>query len=102
MGITDKFGQMVDSVQNGAKTASTSVVLLALKGATAFIVALTLAMVGQELINYGTLSFIMVLVVVSFGIGKILSSWSVGSVLVFDLICVLVALLLRMYVLIAP
>ncbi len=102
MGITDKVGQIVNSVQTGAKNASTSIFVLSLKWVTAFIVAITLSMVGQELISSGTLSFVLILVVVTFGLIKIMSSWSLGSVLIFDLICALVALLLRMYILIAP
>ncbi len=102
MGISDKVGQLVNSVQSGAKNASSSVFVWILKAITAFFVALTLAMVGQELVTYGTLSFVLVLLVAGFGLGKIMSGWSLGSVLIFDLICVLVALLLRMYVLIAP
>jgi hypothetical protein len=33
---------------------------------------------------------------------KVLSSWGIGQILIFDLICVLVGMLFRMYILIAP
>ncbi len=102
MGITDKMNQLVSSVHTGAKNASSSVFLWALKVVTAFVVALTLAMVGQELTSYGALAFVFVLILAGAALIKIMNTWSVGAVLIFDLICVLVALLLRMYILIAP
>jgi hypothetical protein len=102
MGITDKMNQLVNSMQAGAKNASTSVFLWILKVVTAFLVSMTLAMVGQELFSYGFISFIFVLILSGAALIKIMSNWSVGAVLIFDLICILVALLLRMYILIAP
>jgi len=102
MGISDKMGQLVSSMQVGAKTASTSFLLLTIKIITAFVVGLTLSMVGQELVSYGTISLIFVLLVSTASLLKIMSSWAMGTVLIFDLICVLVALLLRMYIIIAP
>jgi len=102
MGITDKLNQMMSSMQSGAKNASTSAISWILKIITAVFVGLTFAMVGQQLFSYSTLSFVFVLVVVGAVLTKTLSSWSTGAVLIFDLICVLVALLLRMYILIAP
>lgn len=102
MGITDKMGQLVSSVQSGAKTASTSLLGWAIKLTTAFFFALVLSMIGQELMGYGFVSFLFVNLITIAVLLKIMMTWSMGSVLVFDLICVLVALLLRMYILVAP
>ena len=102
MGITDKVSQVVDSVHTGAKNASTSVALWVLKSISAFVVAITLSMIAQELIQYGTISFIFVLLVATLGVGRLMAAWSFGSVLIFDLVCVLMALLLRMYIQLAP
>ena|SRR5579871_4684770 len=102
VGITDKVAQIYDSMQAGARSASHSVVGLVLKISTAFVVSLTLAMIGQELFNYGTLSFVFIMLVGLFALIRVMSAWSVGVVLVFDLVCLLVALLLRMYILLAP
>jgi len=102
MGISDKVNQFVGSIQTGAKNTSVTTFSLFIKGATAFLVALTLAMIGQELMNYGTFSFVFVMVVVIGVLARIMSKWSIGAVLIFDLICALVALLLRMYILVAP
>jgi hypothetical protein len=43
-----------------------------------------------------------VCIIVSSVILRILSNWPLTSILIFDLICVLIALLLRMYIVIAP
>lgn len=102
MGITDKLNHFFGSVQTGAKNTSVSLFLVSLKVITAFVLALTFSMVGQELSNYGTLSFVFVMVVVLSIFLKIMSKWNLGAVLVFDLICFLIALLLRMYILVAP
>ena len=102
MGITDKISQVASNVQVGAKNASVSVLSIGLKLLTGLLIGLTLALIGQEMMGYGTFSFVLMMVVSIGLIYKLLQSWSVSSVLVFDLICVLVALLLRMYILIAP
>jgi hypothetical protein len=102
MGISNKVNQFVSSVQIGAKNTSFSLFNWILKGVTAFLVGLTMAMIGQEFISYGTFSFVFVMVVVIATLMKIIKRWSVGAVLIFDLICVLVALLLRMYIIVAP
>lgn len=61
-----------------------------------------MALIGKELIQYGTFSFVLVIVVVTLTLLRIFKYWNWGKLLVFDLICILVALLLRMYILIAP
>ncbi len=58
MGLTDKMNKFVGNVQAGAKNTSVSLILLSLKGVTAFLIAMTFAMIGQELINFGTFSFV--------------------------------------------
>ena len=102
MGISAKFGQAVNNIQVGAKSATMSIFLIAVKAFTAFIIGLTLSMVGQELFSYGTISFVFVLVTTIAVLMKTMLNWGLGAVLIFDLISVLMALLLRMYILIAP
>ena len=102
MGIGDKMSQVAGNVQAGVKTTSISLVLWMLKIATAFMVGLTISLIGQEMMQFGTISFVFMMIVVGGAILKLLSSWSIGSVLIFDLFLILVALLLRMYILVAP
>ncbi len=102
MGITDKMSQLANNVQQGVKSTSLSFASFTVKTITCFFVGLTFALIGQELFNYGTLMFVFMMVCVWGLLFRIMLKWSIGGVLIFDLICVLVALLLRMYVLIAP
>ncbi len=100
--MANKIEAIVDSIQVKTEKTTRSIFLFCLKILTVFIVGLTLAMIGQELISYGTISFIFILLVISFSLLKVMSKWTMGSVLVFDLFCVLIAFLLRMYILVAP
>lgn len=102
MGISDKVGQMVSSLQNGAKNASQSVLSLLIKMVSVFVIGLTLAMIGQELVHYGTLGFVFVLLIFAAGLFRAIYTWTLGATLVMDLVCILLALLLRMYIFIAP
>lgn len=102
MGITDKVSQFAGNVQEGVKSSSVSLLALVLKVATSFVIALTFALIGQEIMKYGTLSFVFVMTVVVGVIMKIIGKWNLMQVFIFDLFCVLVGLLLRMYILIAP
>lgn len=102
MGITDKFSQIAGQVQDGVKNTSTSLLSMALKLVTALMVALTIALIGQEMMSYGTFAFIFLMIVVAGGLLKLMSPWRVGAVLLFDLFCILMALLLRLYIQVAP
>ena len=102
MGITDKVSQIAGQVQDGVKTTSVSFVSLALKLITAFFVALTLSLIGQEMMGSGTFTFVFTMVLVVALVMKLIGKWNVGAVLLFDLFCVLVALLLKLYLQVAP
>jgi hypothetical protein len=102
MGISDKMKGLATNVQEGVKTSSVSLFNLFLRLVTGFFLGLTLALVGQQLTGYGMFGLLLCLVVIMALITKVLVKWSVGQILIFDLICVLVAMLLRMYILVAP
>lgn len=102
MGIADKLGQWSDQVQTGVKKTSSSLMTWVLKVMTALVVAMTLTLIAQELFDFGSFIFVFLFVLQSALMIKIMSAWSMGAVLIFDLICALIALLLRMYLLIAP
>lgn len=102
MGVSDKMNHFIGSVQTGAKKSSLSLVLLALRIVTAFVLALTISMIAQELFNFGNFAFVFVMLTTAGLCLKLTAKWSIGGVLIFDLICILVALLLRMYILVAP
>lgn len=102
MGITDKVSQLAGSVQDGVKNTSMSLFSAVLKIVTGMMIGLTLGLIGQEIMRYGSFSLMFVIVVVTGAIFKLISKWTVGAVLLFDLFCVLVALLLKLYIQVAP
>jgi hypothetical protein len=102
MGISDKMKGLSTNVQDGVKNSSVSLICLTLRVLTGFLLGLTFGLIGQELMGYGTLALTFMMVVVMGLVVKTTSGWSFGKILIFDLILVLVAMLLRMYILIAP
>lgn len=102
MGIGDKMRGLASSAQEGVKSSTLSFFHFTLRFVTGILLGLVLGLIGQELVGYGTFALIFVMVVVLGVILKLLANWSVGQILIFDLICVLVAMLLRMYILVAP
>ena len=96
------MGGMITNAQERFKTSSNALALLAFKLITGLFLGLTLALIGQQIIDYGWFSFWLVLLVTTGALMKISRSWTWMHMLIFNLICVLVGLLLRMYILIAP
>lgn len=102
MGIGDKMKGLASNMQEGVKTSSASLFNFFLRLVTGFFLGLTLALIGQELTGYGMFGLLLCIVVIMALVTKVLSTWSIWQILIFDLICVLVAMLLRMYILVAP
>jgi hypothetical protein len=102
MGLTDKMKGLSNNVQDGVKTSSVSLLNFTLRLITGIMLGLTLALIGQELLGYGSLAMLFAMVVVTGLVLKTTSEWTIGKILIFDLILVLVAMLLRMYILVAP
>lgn len=102
MSISDKMKGLSTNMQEGVKNSSVSLLNLIARVLTGFMLGLTLALIGQELVGYGSFSLLFVIVVVLGLVIKTTSSWSFGKIFIFDLILILVAMLLRMYILVAP
>lgn len=102
MSISDKMKGLSTNVQEGVKSSSLSLFCLTLRVLTGFMLGLTLGLIGQELVGYGTLALSFMMIVVMGLVVKTTSGWGLGRILIFDLILVLVAMLLRMYILVAP
>ena len=102
MGIGDNMRGFLSNVQVGVKSTSLSTFHFILRLVSGLFVGLTMALIGQELMGYETLALIFATVVVLAIIMKILSLWSISQILIFDLIVVLLAMLMRMYILVAP
>ena len=96
------MGQFVENFQYRIKNSSTSFAVLLFRMAVGAFLGLTFALIGQQTIGYGGFAFAFVIVTVTMMFLKISSVWRSGSVLVFALVCVLIGLLLRMYIMVAP
>lgn len=96
------MSQLIQNMQLQIKKSSQSAVLFALKLISGFILGLVLAIAGEQLIGYGTFSFWFVTILFVGVFLRISKPWSLGALMVYNLVCVLIGLLLRMYVLIAP
>lgn len=96
------MGQMLEEIQYRLKTSSTSLVLFGFRLISGMALGLTLALIGEEVMGYGTFSFTFVIVTVVAAFLRVSKGWQFVGVAVFDLICVLIGLLLRMYILVAP
>ncbi len=96
------MGSLIDNVQDRFKTSTNALALLAFKAVVGLFLGLTLALIGMEIINYGWFSLVLVMLVVAGSMLRISRSWEWRHVLIFTLICVLIGMLLRMYILLAP
>ena len=102
MGISDSFKNLAHGAQESVKSSSLSFLHFCLRLITGIVLGLVLALIGQELSGYGNFAMLFVIVVVTSIALKLLARRSLGQILIFDLICVLVGMLLRMYILVAP
>jgi hypothetical protein len=100
MGIHLK--QMGANVHGKLKSSSQDLFVFAIKVFTGFMMGLTLALVGEEIIGYETLSFVLIITFITGVFLSVSRSWGLGGILIFDLVVVLFAMLLRMYILVAP
>jgi hypothetical protein len=102
MGITEKMQHIAGGMKSSAKTGVMKAVLTLLRLLSGFFLGLTLALVGLEVGHYGTLSLVFVTLLVLTAFMRLSRKWTLGQILIFDLVIILVAQLLRMYILLAP
>lgn len=94
--------QLIQKVQSGIKTGSQSLSEFAFRLVSGLFLGLTLTLIGQELVGYGNFAFWFVIVLTTTTLVKMTSGWTFTKVFIFDLIIILAALVLRMYIMIAP
>jgi hypothetical protein len=94
--------QAMGTIDSGEKSKYSIWGLAAFKYVSGFVLGLTLALIGQEILGYGNLSFIFVVLISIAAFVKLAMPWKYVGVLVFDLVAILFATLLKMYILIAP
>lgn len=102
MGLTNNLKSMASSLQQGAKQKTLSLTQRILRLVSGFFLALTIAYSIQEVMNNGNLTFTFLVVLFTSIVYLSLARLSVLQILIFDLICVLIASLLRLYIMVAP
>lgn len=102
MGLADKVSNLSQQMQEGFRITLTNLFGWTLKLGSGFIIGLTFALIGQEAFQYQNLVFLMVLFLVMGLVVRWIGKWTLLNVIVFDLICVLVGLSLKMYIMLAP
>lgn len=102
MTLGEKFKGFSNDLQVGAKNASQSLAHAMLRLVSGFFIGLVLSLIIQELTQSGTFMLLFLTLVFTTAIYKALSRFGMMQILIFDLICVLLGTVLRMYILIAP
>lgn len=96
------MAQLVENIQQSLKNSAQSGLLLTAKVMTGLFLGLTLTLILQEILGYGNLLFVFTILMGTVAFFRISKDWSWKVLLTFNLICVLLGLLLRLYILIAP
>jgi hypothetical protein len=102
MGISDRVNQITASLQNTTKSTFSSLLAITLKAGSSFLISFVVALIVQTIVGFGQFSFLLSLIVGTSLLMRLMWTWSIGATLIFNLVCALVALLLRMYILVAP
>jgi hypothetical protein len=100
------MGEFAQKVQVQFKKTSGDLVTFFVKLISGVMLSLTIALVIQEIMGKkdgeDMLSFLFVIVVFSAVFLRIAKNWSMTAVLIFDLICILIGMVLRLYIMVAP
>ena len=100
------MGEFVNKMQVRLKSSSMDFGNLILKLFTGVVLGLTLALIIHEILGKkegeGLISFYFIVFSAMAVFMRVSRRWKMGAVLIFDLICVLVALILRLYIMVAP
>jgi len=100
------MSELVGKLQTQYKPASSGILLFLLKLFSGLVLGFTFALVAEVMLGYAEGESILLLVFVTTVIAglflRMSRGWSMTTLLVFDLICILVAMLIRLYILIAP
>ena len=100
------MSEFVDKMQTQFKKTSGDLSLLAFRLFSGLVLGLTLGLVMQEMLGYAEgeniLAFLFVIIVTMGVFLRVTKTWSFVTLLVFDLICVLLGMVLRLYVMVAP
>ncbi len=96
------MAQISHVIQEKMKNSSLHFGIGILRLFSGMILGLTFALIADEILKLGVVSFLFIIVSVTYAFMKISKSWRLMNVVVFDLVCVLLGMLIRLYILTAP
>ena len=102
MGFTNNLINVASSMQQGTKNLSISLAQRALRLFTGFFIGMVLALIIQEFTQSGLLMLVFFTTLFTVIVYKLLRAMSIFQIFVFNVICILIATALRMYIMIAP
>ncbi len=102
MGIGKRIDGLASSVKGTAQNTTIQVSSFLLRILTGLILGYVLALMAQELIEFGNLIMSFFVLFFTAFFYRISSSWTVFKIIMFDLFCALVLQILKMYILLAP
>lgn len=102
MSLTDNIKNLSSNMQHGAKNASVTYAQRLLRLVSGFFVGMVLALIIQQFMQSSTLMLVFFTTLFTAVIYRLLRPLTVLQIFVFDIICVLIATSLRMYIMLAP
>ncbi|MES2769468.1 MAG: hypothetical protein V4596_10020 [Bdellovibrionota bacterium] len=96
------MGEFIENMQHTLKKNSQNIGLFAVRLFSGLFLGVTLTLVGQQILGYGQFLFWFIIVLTTAVFLKITKGWKWVGIIVLDFILVLIGLLLKMYILIAP
>lgn len=99
------MSEFVGRMQQGIKQGSSDIFLMALRALTGTFIGITIGLIVQEVLGQGqeiTLAFVFAFVTTFAVVWRLTRGWGLAAILLFDLITVLVGVLLRLYIMVAP
>lgn len=102
MGLSEGMAKVTQQMQDGVRVTVTGLIGWVLKICSALALGFTISIIAQEVLKFGMLAFLFVMIVITGTVTRLIQKWSILNVLAFDLVCVLVGLGLKMYILLAP
>ena len=97
-----QMDQFIGGVGNKVKNGSSGLALIVFKTISGVMLGLTFALMGQEIVGYGSFAFMFWIVLITGCVLRMSRGWGFVGIILFNLFCVLVGMILKMYVLIAP
>ncbi len=102
MSLANNLINAASSLQQRAKTTSVTWAQRLLRLVSGLFIALVLALILQQLMTSSTWTFLFFTFLFTAIIYRLLRNLSVLQILIFNIICVLAAVSLRLYIMIAP